>query len=213
MTEIVQPASKPPVIMLANAAVTPAQLTRMEADHPGLACHDGFDQGIAGLMQVVDTLETFGPLKGHRSSRAETATSHPWFGAELTQPKRLRERLAQSLISHMAMPDSPEQRPVLVSRTVFWSWEDCEKFAAFLMAGHPKARLLLAKANGPLAAERFAESSGWRLDAAENALAAMAKLCDPLTERFGPAFCVWTVPDDPEEPTDADVISWLAEDV
>lgn len=218
-----------PIFILGHPGIDPASLDALAqavtqagniagnmADNTansGVFLRAGRDDTVLSLAQTWSTLQGFGPLQGHRDGGASLAPTHPWFGAERTNPDGLRDRLAACVLSHVIDAPPDTHMPILVTSHIFWKPEDCLALARFLLGGLPTARLVLPFCDRARARTCFAARSGWRVEASENAIAQMEDHYQMLTDQLGADYpkrvLTWSLPADPARPPDADLVAAL----
>lgn len=191
MSRFAQPSGHPsPLFFIGHDGVDTSPL----ADLPGLFLRDGRDRMIAALSAACHQLEETGPLAGLRAAGQPTTPAQPWFGAERTDPERLRARLASLIHAHVIDPPPGTRRPALLSRQIFWTWEECRAATELMMQSHAEARLVLLCPETKPASALFSERRDWSVDAAHRAIATMQSYAKPLRKQFGARCLIWQMP-------------------
>lgn len=191
-----------PVLVLAHDGIDPDRLGALETAIPGLHLAEDRNTILQALAQSWSTLDSYGPLKGHRESGRQTGPDHPWFGAEHTDAARLMQRLGITILTHVAPSPNGARVVAIVSRQLFWTEDELRAFCGFFMAALPHARLLLPLSAPDQAEQIFADRTGWRADAARNAVTVMAGHAGFLADTYSDRAIRWDLDADAGVPDD-----------
>ena len=184
-----------PVLVLGHDGVGAAHLAALEAACDGLWICEGRDAAISDLARAWATLDGFGPLKGHRTQKTSPGPEMPWFGANLTDPDLLLDRMGLAILPGVVSPPPEATTAAIISRQLFWNWEEVQQLCTFFLGALPNGAIVAATGKPKALEEEFRAATGWRDDAVRKAVKAMNGHADQVVADFPGQAVRWDVSD------------------
>lgn len=190
------PSGRRACLVLGHDGIDPNALDSLREQVPGLQLSDERQTGVLGaLMRCWQTVDGFGPLKGHREGAQTPGAAHPWYGANRSDPGQLAARMGPALLSPAVWGAQDAGLACFVSSQVFWTWDDIRTYCSFFLRALPDGMLILPRGPVDVLAGIFAMRAGWSRDAAKEAVTLMAQHMDALADTWPERCLDWDVAD------------------
>lgn len=195
MTDGLRQVNTRPVLVLGHEGFGAAHLAALESACDGLWICEGCDLAILDLARAWATLDGFGPLKGHRMQKTSAGADMPWFGANLTDPDLLLDWMGPAILPGVVSPPPGATTAAIISRQLFWNWEDMQQLCAFFLGALPNGAIVLVTGKPSVLEEEFRTATGWRDEAAHKAVKTMNGHAEQVVATFPGQAVRWDVSD------------------
>lgn len=184
MTERLRASQARPLLILGHDGLDPSQFAGLTDRLDGFWLTQGHDEALNALAQGWHTLSTSSPLAGHRAANKTLGPAQPWFGADKTSPDVFMDHMAPVVMPGIVTPPSDARFAAILSKRIFWVQEEALTFCAFFLDARPDGLILLPQTAIEEATETFAVRSGWRPEAARQAIDTMVNISATVADAF-----------------------------